>query len=126
MVVASGTALFAAAVLTGCGSDPDPDYQGVCVNQSTQTRVDDKECDQSRHSSGYGFLLWPIGRRIPPLGGRVQNYPGSVSTLPAGKHAAAIGGASTSGGTVSKSSAKTSVERGGFGSTSRSGWSVGG
>ncbi len=131
MVVASGTALFAAAVLTGCGSDPEPDHQAVCVQESTQTRVEDDKCDDDGgarsggYHGGFGWLLWGSGKRFPPMGGRVADYPGSVRTLPSG-HAGAYGGASAGGGTVSKASAKTAIDRGGFGKTSRSSGSVGG
>ncbi|GLY18033.1 hypothetical protein Kisp01_50470 [Kineosporia sp. NBRC 101677] len=130
MVVASGTALFAAAVLTGCGSDPEPDHQAVCVNQTTQTRVDDDDCDDNGGARVGGggvntWLLYGSGRRYPPIGGKIASYPGGVTTLPSG-HAGAYGGAEAKGGTVSKASAKTAIERGGFGKTSRSSGSVGG
>ena len=131
MVVASGTALFAAAVLTGCGSDPEPDYQGVCVNQSTQTRVEDDQCDDDGHRAGGGggigfaWLLFASGRRFPPIGGRMTGYPGAVRTLPDG-HSGTFGGATRTGGTVTKSSVKSAASRGGFGATSRNSGSVGG
>jgi hypothetical protein len=129
MVVASGTALFAAAVLTGCGSDPEPDHQAVCVDQSTQTRVEDDRCDDDNvrggGGAGFAWLLFASGRRFPPIGGRIANYPGSVRTLPDG-HSGAYGGADRNGGTVSKASAKAAIDRGGFGATSRNSGSVGG
>lgn len=136
MVVASGTALFAAAVLTGCGSDPEPDHQGVCVDQTTQKRVEDDQCDDdggtTRSGGGggaiaglYAWRLFSNGTRFPPVGGNLANYPGSVSTLPSG-HSGTYGGADRAGGTVSKASAKAAVSRGGFGKTSRSSGSVGG
>lgn len=127
MVAAGGTALFAAAALAGCGGDPDPDYQGTCVNQTTQVRVDDDKCGEDEAGRGvYRWSFWQVGRRFPPVGGSTADYPGSVSTLPEG-HAAALGGASTAGGTVTEAGAKSAARRGGFGTISRgSKGSVGG
>ncbi|GAB3263971.1 hypothetical protein GCM10027456_46530 [Kineosporia babensis] len=125
-MVASGTALFAAAVLTGCGNSVERDHQGVCVDKSTQKRVADDECDEDDEGARSGYYggthawrLYGSGLRFPPVGGRIADYPGSVSTLPSG-HGATFGGAERNGGTVSKSSVKTAADRGGFGKTSRS------
>ncbi|GLY32994.1 hypothetical protein [Kineosporia sp. NBRC 101731] len=131
MVVASGTALFAAAVLSGCGSQPQKDHQGVCVNQTTQTRVDDDECDHNGGSSSHGggvylWRLFPRGTSFPAVGGKMSSYPGSVGSIPSG-HGAVYGGGDTAGGTVTKQSTKSALSRGGFGKTSRAhGGSVGG
>lgn len=124
-VVAAGAAAFAAIALTGCGSDPDPDYQGVCVDQQTETRVADEECDDESRASTHGFVFFPLGLLYPAIGGRLRNYPGYTANVPAG-HNGAIGGASASGGVVSKASAKAAAARGGFGTTGRGGGSVGG
>lgn len=125
-VVAAGTALFAAAVLTGCGDDePEPDYQGVCVDEHTQQRVDDDECDDDEDSSGsHSFVYFGSGSRVPAVGQPYTGYAGFTKSVPNG-HAAVRGGAPAGGGTVSKSTI-TNATRGGSGVTSRGAGSVGG
>jgi len=100
-VTAAGTAAFAALALSGCGEDPKPDHQAVCVDKQTQVRLDEDRCDDEHH--GHGFVYYPIGRSYPAVGQPLSS--GYVSTLPKG-HYAQVGGASKSGGTVL---------RGGFG-----------
>ena len=129
-VVAAGTAAFAALALTGCGSeDPDPDYQGVCVDPQTEQRVDDERCDDDDGRSGVGFvpffLFFPLGARFPGIGQSYRGYPGSVRTVPAG-HTGVRGGAATAGGTATRSTVRQAVSRGGFGTTGRGAGSVGG
>lgn len=56
------TTAFILAV-SGCASEPEgfeeTDYAAVCVNQDTQTRVDDEQCPQDmEHSSSSNLLLW--------------------------------------------------------------------
>ncbi|GAB6897716.1 hypothetical protein JCM9957A_08060 [Kineosporia succinea] len=129
MVVATGTALFATAALAACGgSEPEKDHQGVCVDQTTQKRVDDDKCDDEGGSSyhGGGFYAWrlfPRGSAFPAIG---KSVTGGISSIPSG-HGAVYGGGDAAGGTVTKQSTTTAMERGGFGKTSRgSSGSVGG
>jgi len=98
-VTAAGTAAFAALALSGCGEEPKPDHQAVCMDQKTQTRLDDDRCEHH----GHGFVYYPIGRSYPPVGAPLSS--GYVTTLPKG-HYAQVGGISKGGGTV---------VRGGFG-----------
>ena len=129
-VVAAGTAAFAALALTGCGGDPDPDYQGVCVDPQTEQRVDDERCDDDDGRGGFGlvpfFLFFPLGARFPAIGQSYRGYPGYTRNVPAG-HVGARGGASAAGGTATKASVRSAVSRGGFGTTGqRNSGSVGG
>ena len=122
--MAAGTAAFAALALAGCGADPDPDYQGVCVDKRTQYRVSDVECDRDRHNGWYGFVFWPIGLLYPGIGSNFRSFPGGTGTVPDG-HNGVKGGGNVSGGVATSESVKSAVKRGGFGTTSR-GNTVGG
>jgi hypothetical protein len=56
------TTAFILAV-SGCASEPggfeETDYTAVCVNQETNTRVDDDQCPQDQqNSSSSNLLLW--------------------------------------------------------------------
>ena len=104
-------AVFAAAA---CGQDPDPDYQGVCVDKTTQERVADRECNDSTH---HGFFFFPIGLRFPAVGQSLRSFPGSTTRVPDG-HNGVRGGAATAGGVATRAAAKSAVSRGGFGTTS--------
>ena len=123
-VVATGVAVFAGVALAvWANSEPDPDYQGVCVDKTTEERVGDDECDDG-HSSTHGFLFLPVGAAIPALGQSIRGYQNGTYTVPDG-HVGVKGGAPINGGVVTKQSAKEAVSRGGFG-TSGNGGSVGG
>lgn len=116
-VVATGTAVFASAALFVHHEDNTRrDYQGVCVDDASQTRARDQDCDE--HHGGYHHVFFPIGARYPAVGQPYRGYAGFTDTVPAG-HAAQVAGARAVGGEVT---------RGGFGSTSHGwhGWSVGG
>ena len=57
--VAIGVTAMAAAALTGCSSSPD--YAAVCVDEQTQERVSDYECDDDDHDSTAAarqFYIW--------------------------------------------------------------------
>ncbi len=130
-VSARGTAAFAVAVLalTGCGDDPEnADYQATC-HDAQGVRVDDDYCDDDDDDDHHGgsFIFWPMGSHYPAHGQSYSGYRGHSRSVPKG-HSAVYGGASKSGGTVSRSDVKTSVSRGGFGksSVSKGGGGTGG
>jgi hypothetical protein len=119
------TAIVAVFSAAACGGDPDPDYQGVCVDRSTQERVDDRQCNE-HHGGGFGFLFFPLGLRFPGIGQRVTSFPGGTTQVPEG-HTGVRGGAATTGGVATKAGVKSAVSSGGFGTTSHNnGGSVGG
>ncbi len=113
------TALLASALLTGCspeGEVIDADYAQVCQDRTTEERVEDSKCSEEGRSSGvYGWYFFAMGARsaainrsIPAVGTRLN---GGVTTVPAG--------ASTRSGLPATGS--TSVSRGGFGDSAKSG-----
>lgn len=93
--------------MTGCGApeDDDPDYRGVCVDEQTQQRVDDDECDDGH--GHHSVVFFHRGSTVPPVGSRVS---GGSARPPAGA-SSARGGAPRQGGTV----------RGGFGGSGAKG-----
>ncbi|HWM07610.1 MAG TPA: hypothetical protein VNP92_35215 [Actinophytocola sp.] len=98
---------MAAAALTGCSSSPD--YAAVCVDEQTQERVSDYECDD--HGSYGGSYIWYYlgsGQRVPSVGSRVS---GGSTSEPSGS---VQRGLPSSGG----SSVGSSSDYGGFGSSS--------
>ena len=120
-VVLGVTALLAPS-LSGCGSDDDEaENQAVCVDQETQQRVDDDQCDPDDYEtrgSGVGsgffwyFLGTQAGRSYPAVGQRVS---GGTYSVPSGT--SVRGGVPQAGG---------NVPRGGFGGGTRSSGSSGG
>jgi hypothetical protein len=109
------TALLAPSLVACSSSDDTVDNQAVCVDEQTQERVPDDQCnpDGSRAGGiGGGFFLWyflgtAVGRSFPPIGQRVG---GGTFSTPGGSYRR--GGVPTAGG---------SVPRGGFGGGTRSG-----
>ena len=102
--VALGITAVLAAGLSGCGSDAEYDFAGVCVDKQTQVRVDDEQCDDNNtvyRSGGYGWYFIPLGTSAASVGSRVT---GGTYSDPG--TSASRGGVSRSGGTVA---------RGGFG-----------
>lgn len=86
--------------MTGCGSsDDDPDYRGVCVDKSTQKRVDDKQCDNNGGGGGRSsFVYFPRGATVPPVGSAVH---GGSAAAPKGASVARGGfGGGAHGGSV--------------------------
>ena len=133
LVVAPSLAL----ILAGCGTTQPAQaggYQGVCVNPTTQQRVDDDMCDDNDNGSGSNGALWywyGMNSRYPAVGSRVTD--GYSTSRPSGSNFVR-GGAVASGGDVSSTTltkaqsapgTKSSVTRGGFGASSKGG-SVGG
>jgi hypothetical protein len=96
--------------MTGCGSPDTTEYNGVCVDRRTNTRVDDDRCDESR-GGGHGWVYYRPGQSVPAVGGVAT---GGTTTVPDGA-SVARGGGPAKGGVVA---------RGGFGGGK--GGSVGG
>ena len=116
--VALGITALLAPSLSACSSDDEVDNQAVCVDQETQQRVDDSQCDDS-HGGGIGaspflwyFLGTTVGRGFPAIGQRVPA--GGSYTTPSGSYRR--GGVPAAGG---------NVPRGGFGGGVRGGSSGG-
>jgi hypothetical protein len=106
--VAIGVTAVAAAALSGCSSSPD--YNAVCVDERTQQRVPDDDCDDT--SSGLrSWYYIDSGRRTPSVGSRVS---GGSTVVPNGS--VPRGGQSVSGDSGSGSgSGSSSTDYGGFG-----------
>lgn len=86
--------------LASCSSGSD--YRAACVNQSTQARVNDSDCNANR--AGTGWYYFPRGAAFPGLGSRIGG--GGSFTAPAAGTSVSRGGLDAKGGTIS---------RGGFG-----------
>ncbi|MGB3673418.1 MAG: hypothetical protein WA988_03150 [Candidatus Nanopelagicales bacterium] len=100
--VALGGAALLSTALAGCATESD--YAQVCVDQRTQQRINETDCEPGspRYGTTAGWFYIPRGGAIPGIGSSISSSSGSFS-------------APTSG----------SVNRGGFGS-SRGGFSFGG
>jgi hypothetical protein len=117
--VALGITALLAPSLSACSSGDDVDNQAVCVDEQTQERVPDDQCnpDGSRASGiGGSIFLWyflgtAVGRSFPAVGQRVS---GGTFATPGGAYRR--GGVPSAGG---------DVPRGGFGGGTRAGSSGG-
>lgn len=85
--------------LAACGNSG-PQYRAACVDQATNTRTDDADCNANR--AGHSWYYFPRGGGYPGVGGLVS---GGSTTVPGGA-SVSRGGLDAKGGTVS---------RGGFG-----------
>ncbi|WP_432571886.1 tRNA-dihydrouridine synthase [Kineococcus sp. SYSU DK005] len=96
------TGVLAAGGLAACGSgddDGEEDYRGVCVDERTQQRVDDDECDDDGvRAGGFGWYYLPLGARAVGLGQRVS---GGTARPPA-RAAVVRGGVPADGGTIAR------------------------
>lgn len=116
MVAVAGLALLTTGI-TGCSfGAAEDDYAAVCIDETTQQRVDDGRCGDVGGTSFIAPFLWYyIGRnatRLPAVGERVTG--GTMSRPSAGR----IGsGYAREGGAITK---------GGFGSRAKSGGGLGG
>lgn len=112
-VVSVGAVALASLGLYAAAEDDDHDYAGVCVDETTQRRVADDQCD-GNHGSGFhggrGWYFVPRGTAAPAVGAPVSG--GSFTEPPR----------SRSWGTGFRSEGGV-VTRGGF---SGHGFSVGG
>lgn len=112
------TSLLTSAMLTGCDTDGntiDADYAQVCREKSSELRVDDSKCsDQGRAGGYYGWYFFKTSSNptIPAVGSKLS---GGSATAPST--------GSVKSGIPSKGSV---VSRGGFGTSAKSGGSVGG
>lgn len=129
--VAIGAVTALAVALTGCSSEDeqetDAEYAQVCVNQDTQERVDDNQCDDHTHShSNFGWMWLPffLGNNraniIPAVGDRISSNQQATREDPRKKDRSTTT-VGTAGGSVSKNkngktSVKSGTSRGGFGS----------
>jgi hypothetical protein len=119
--VALGVSALLAAGLAGCASDgsrgEDADYEAVCVDDSTQERIDDEHCDdKATRYHGSGAAAWYFlarGAVLPRKGGRVT---GGTFREPGAGYTVRRGGAPAAGGTAAGDSDR--VSRGGFGGSS--------
>jgi hypothetical protein len=121
----TSTMAMTLAALSGCSSGDEwnedviaSDDTAICVDQNG-TRIEDKDCDKSRFSSGIpigAFFYFARGARLPYIGDSLRdsryNFKGYSKPIAGVKYNAAP----TSTG-VSRS---TAIARGGFGSGSRS------
>jgi hypothetical protein len=76
----SATFLALAASVTGCGSS-EPDTAQICLDEQTQLRVADEECDENSTTYIHGRRRWryiPTSYGYPAVGARVE--PGTFST----------------------------------------------
>lgn len=115
-VVGAGALVVGAIV----ADDDEPEYQGVCVDQTTQQRIDDDYCNNGGHYHGHSFVGWyffSMGHSAPRIGAPVS---GGSYQVPDRTYVR--GGVPREGGSISsattKSGSKTTV-RGGFGSSSK-------
>lgn len=101
------TVTLLATMAAACGTDePDPDFEGVCMSLTTQTRIDDENCDDDDSNDGHhghGWIYYPISSHTshPPVGAKVAS--GYTTTRPsAGFYSVPrTGGFGSHGGKVS-------------------------
>lgn len=119
-VVALGvTAAVASAGIIAVAANDDDDEQptqaAVCVDRSTNERLDDDQCSDERvGGGGFGWYFIPFGFIAPRVGAPVSG--GSFNT-PRGT-SYVTGGVPRQGGAVNPSTVqggKTTTVRGGFG-----------
>jgi hypothetical protein len=74
------------------------DERGVCVDRTSNVRVDDDVCDDSTTGGSHGWYYIPSGRRAPAVGDATRGQ-GSFAT-PSGSFDK--GGVSSDGGKVTR------------------------
>ncbi|WP_168581209.1 hypothetical protein [Gephyromycinifex aptenodytis] len=122
MVKLGITAVVATAglvALSGSDSEEEPTHAAVCVDQETNTRVEDSQCAASSRSSHFGWFFFAYGYTAPRVGAPI-NSPGSFTPPRSGTYVK--GGVPRAGGLVSSSTVKggtSTTVRGGFGSNSK-------
>lgn len=119
--VTLGVTALLAAGLTGCGGSSGDDVNAVCVDQQTQQRVDDDQCDNDPDNgsiAGSPFLWYFLGRAsaVPAFGVPIVGYAGSFS--PPSSLGRLHTGLPRAGAAKGYTGGKvTKVSRGGFGSS---------
>lgn len=93
--------MVALAVVAIGAFDSGTDQQGVCVEKSSNVRVDDDVCDDEGTTGGgtHGWYYIPSGRRAPAEGQKISGQ-GSFSA-PSGQ-SFSKGGVSADGGEVTR------------------------
>lgn len=93
------------ASVAACSASGEPDFAQICLNEDTQQRVDEDQCDDP----GYVHNTWvyvPRAHGYPAVGEKVQQstyqyarpVSGTVSTVkPAGLGGSSYGGGGTAG-----------------------------
>jgi hypothetical protein len=120
-----GLTALAASTLTGCVAE-EPDYQAICVDPSSQQRVDEDQCsddddpdDYDGHSSGF-FWFYMASRSSRPLPAVGAAYNPAYGTyggnalVSNGKYVVR-GGVPASGAASVKSYTSSTMKSGGFG-----------
>lgn len=97
-----GLAAATALVVTGCGlgTQEDDNYVGVCVDRSTNQRVDDSRCPSGAgYNSGMDFFwgYFLASSLMPRVGAPVSGYQTTVDTR---RYNAYRGGVAKNGGYV--------------------------
>ncbi|KNH17663.1 Tat pathway signal protein [Arthrobacter sp. ZBG10] len=114
VVVGLGVTALLAGTITAvvASNQDDPEYAQVCFNDETGERVEDRSCDSSAGRSGgiYAWYFYSRGATVPSVGQNRSTAPNYTRTVPSGAKAAT--GYKSSGGTV---------DRGGFGTSAKSG-----
>jgi hypothetical protein len=85
LILTAAAATLALGALTGCSSQSGnmtptanevDEYIGVCMDNATQNRVDDRNCDPNMNSTQYSPYFYSYGSMIPGLGYHViGGYP---------------------------------------------------
>ena len=124
--LALGTsAVLASSFLSACSSTHTPDYAGVCMDDKTQKRLDDAECEHhTRHGINPMWVYFAMGRRVGPVGGVLGGYQRTLPTDKTYSRGGVVpGGGKLGADTIREGTAikgangagKGSVVRGGFG-----------
>ena len=79
--------------------DSGTDQRGVCVDRTTDVRVDDDVCDDSSSGGAHGWYYIPNGRRAPAEG---QATSGQGSFSAPTSQSFAKGGVAADGGKVTR------------------------
>jgi hypothetical protein len=86
----SAVTALASVFLAGCGDDDGSDR--YCADRTTNTRVDDRNCDSGHVGPRYGWYWLAAGASRPRIGGKAT---GGSYTAPS---RGGFGGHGTSGG----------------------------